>query len=113
MLQEASTQRFDFEAMESAHVQRYAQLQGQYDECRCHCCALTWSLPLLTRHATRLAHELREGDYIRMQVALDETLERLVAVRTPSPFPITPSSAHAPARLLDACISIAAVFSIS
>lgn len=39
---------------------------------------------VLARHTTRLAHEMREGDYTRMQVALDETLERLVAVRTPS-----------------------------
>ena len=83
-MQEASAQRFDFEAMEAAHVQRYAHLLEQYDEYRCFSRTLTYSLLLLTRWATRLAHEMREGDYSRMQVALDETLERLVAVRTPS-----------------------------
>jgi hypothetical protein len=34
-LQDALAQKFDFEAMESSHVQRYAQLQAQHDECRC------------------------------------------------------------------------------
>lgn len=45
---------------------------------------------------------MREGDYVRMQVALDETLERLVAVRTPSLLPrtIIPSCATCTGRLL-------------
>jgi hypothetical protein len=34
-MQEALTEKFDFDAMESGHVQRYVQLQQQYDECRC------------------------------------------------------------------------------
>ena len=30
-----TTLKFDFEGMESAHMQRHAQLQGQFDEYRC------------------------------------------------------------------------------
>jgi hypothetical protein len=38
---------------------------------------------------------MREGDHSRMQVALDETLERLVAVRSPFiPPPLPPPELH-------------------
>jgi preprotein translocase subunit Sec63 len=52
-LQEALAQKFDFEAMENAHVQRHVQLQEQFNEYRCFsgCDSLLCALAYPTRQA--------------------------------------------------------------